>query len=211
MTSTSWHWVSSARVQAKASTFHFRQSRHRDCARDCGRRRDLSWQHRQRRRYRAIQADRNGPSATGGILACVEAMASGSALARQAVEAAQSGRSPILAQLSHRGRAAHCRACRRGSVSRRQSRDGADQDQRDAHRRRAGGRRELLQSKSNPDWRRRGEHRHPISRNDSARRAIPLAAAIHPAPADRLFTDKRRCRGNRRRRACARDIFVGNL
>ncbi|NLE50332.1 MAG: ROK family transcriptional regulator [Chloroflexi bacterium] len=45
-----------------------------------------------------IQADRNGPVCHCGNIGCVEAMASGSALARQAVEAAQSGRSPILAQ-----------------------------------------------------------------------------------------------------------------
>lgn len=45
-----------------------------------------------------IQADRNGPICHCGNVGCVEAMASGSALARQAMQAAQSGRSPILAE-----------------------------------------------------------------------------------------------------------------
>lgn len=45
-----------------------------------------------------IQADRNGPVCHCGNIGCIEAMASGSALARQAMQAAQSGRSPILAQ-----------------------------------------------------------------------------------------------------------------
>lgn len=45
-----------------------------------------------------IQADRNGPVCHCGNIGCLEAMASGSALARQAMDAAQSGRSPILAQ-----------------------------------------------------------------------------------------------------------------
>lgn len=43
-----------------------------------------------------IQADRNGPVCHCGNTGCLEAMASGSAIARRAMEAAQAGRSPIL-------------------------------------------------------------------------------------------------------------------
>lgn len=45
-----------------------------------------------------IQADRHGPVCHCGNIGCLEAMASGSALARQAMEAARDGRSPVLAQ-----------------------------------------------------------------------------------------------------------------
>lgn len=50
-----------------------------------------------------IQADRSGPVCHCGNVGCIEAVASGSALARQAMQAAQSGRSPVLAQVLANG------------------------------------------------------------------------------------------------------------
>lgn len=64
-----------------------------------------------------IQADRDGPVCHCGNIGCVEAMASGTAIARQAMQLASAGSSPILAQYltegiptltaKHVGQAAH--------------------------------------------------------------------------------------------------------
>ncbi len=50
-----------------------------------------------------IQADRNGPVCHCGNVGCLEAMASGSAISRLAMEVARDGRSPIMARYLEQG------------------------------------------------------------------------------------------------------------